>query len=84
MAQACAQRVLVGCGLHADADAHTVQLPHPATGSPAAFVRTPDGALLELNWHKAAYTSWFIGDAVLEGMHARCRHGARRAGFLGD
>jgi hypothetical protein len=65
-----ARRVLVGAGVHVDGDAHMLQLPHPATGAPAAFLHTPAGQLLELNWHKTAYTSWFVGDSVLEGVCA--------------
>lgn len=71
MAQPGARRVLIGAGLHADGDARSVLLPHPATGVPAAFLLTPNGALLELNWHKSAYTSWFVGDSVLEGAQRR-------------
>jgi hypothetical protein len=76
MAQPGARRVVLGRGLHCAGDARALQLPHPATGAPAAFLLAPDGQLLELNWHKSAYTSWFIGDTVVEGT--RGRRGARR------
>ena len=72
MAAASSRRVVLGRGLHCDASARLLQLPHPATSALSSFVLTPDGTLLELNWHKAAYTSWFVGDAVLEdgGLYA--------------
>ena len=67
MAQPAARRVLIGSGLNTDTDARTLQLPHPSTGASAAFLQLADGQLLELNWHKSAYTSWFVGDCVIEG-----------------
>lgn len=71
MAQPAARRVLIGSGLNSDSDARTLQLPHPSSGVAAAFVQLADGQLLELNWHKSAYTSWFVGDCVIEGaLHA--------------
>lgn len=71
MAQPAARRVLIGSGLNSDTDARTLQLPHPSSGVAAAFVQLADGQLLELNWHKSAYTSWFVGDCVIEGaLHA--------------
>jgi hypothetical protein len=67
MAQPAARRVLIGSGLSTDSDAASLQLPHPNTGTAAAFLQLDDGQLLELNWHKSAYTSWFVGDCVIEG-----------------
>ena len=67
MAQPAARRVLIGSGLSTDSDAVALQLPHPNTGTAAAFLQLEDGQLLELNWHKSAYTSWFVGDCVIEG-----------------
>lgn len=67
MAQAAARRVLIGSGLSTDGDAVALQLPHPNSGTAAAFLQLDDGQLLELNWHKSAHTSWFVGDCVIEG-----------------
>ena len=69
MAQAGAgsRRVLIGHGLHRDRTLESVLLPHPATGKSAAFLLSPDGGLLELNHMKSEFTSWFVGDSVVEG-----------------
>ena len=61
------RRVLVGHGLNRDSSLESVLLPHPATGRAAAFLLSPDGGLLELNHLKSEFTSWFVGDSVVEG-----------------
>jgi Ydr279p protein triple barrel domain len=64
--------VIVGHGLHRECTAESVLLPHPATGNSAAFLLAPaDGGLLELNHMKSEFTSWFVGDTVVEGACVR-------------
>jgi len=45
-----------------------LRLAHPATGAEALFLLTPGHELLELNFVKNEHTSWFVGDAVAEGL----------------
>ena len=83
MAGSGTRRVLVGHGLNRDCALESVLLPHPATGRAAAFLLSPDGGLLELNHMKSEFTSWFVGDSVVEGA-LRPRAVAAVAAWLTD
>ncbi|KAI7835459.1 hypothetical protein COHA_010634 [Chlorella ohadii] len=58
-------RVFIGKGLAEDGDKQFITLRDPKSGQPAAYLLA-GGCLQEINWFKQQYSSWFIGERVLQ------------------